>query len=272
MQDLYILANEIRKDFKKVAFVRNNCVNIMDGPNKVIQIKDKSELPDMSKVKSMEDYVSDRLKNFDDYVGYIDSSFDEGLLITDMALLLCADRIAEVLYIGDCYYYFGIMHVYGKEYYHKLDLYDTLPICKQKNPLTLRDLVVKATQGIYIQGSRAVILDNTAYIAKSYNTYIERPEHIEKVKMVGYIHMGEVTWMEIEQDAFAAIKVEGGKLIKILKTLDLESVDSILRKKSALDFAGVKTYPYPIAILDDGELSYYVKERKKYANLLFRKS
>lgn len=271
MQDLYILANEIRRDFKKVAFVRDGCVNIMTSPDEFIKIRSRSELPDMDKVPSMEKYVNDRLKNFDEYAKYIDSSFDEGMIITDMALLLCSDRIAECLYIGDCHYYFGIMHIYGKEFRHKMDMYDALPTLKQKNPLTLRDLVIQATQGLYIQDNKAVVLDHVAYIAKNYNTYLEKPEKLDKVKMYGYIHMGEVTWMDIEESAFIETKVEGGKSIYILESLNLENVESVLRSRNAFDFTGVKRYPYPIAILEDRELSYFVKERKKNANIIFRK-
>lgn len=270
MQDLYKLANEIRMKYKKVAYVSDMYVSIMLSPDKVIKIKNWTELPDMEKIPSMEKYVEERLKNFDEYVKYIDSAFDAGIIITDMSLLLCADRIAEKLWIGDCYYYFGVMHIYTKEFKHKLDMYDTLPVIKQENPLTLRDLVLKATQGLYIQDNKAVILDNVAYVAKNYSVY-EQLEKLERVKIYGYIHMGEVTWLDIDSSAFTAVNVKGGKVIQLLNTIDKSRIDSVLRKRNATDFVGIKTYPYPIAILEDGEISYFVKERKMNVNILFRK-
>lgn len=246
-----ILANELRKTKKRVIYTKGDGEKIfcMETPDV------EKEYKEGSKLKSMNGYVQERLERFDAHLLSIDAAFDIGYAITDIHLLRFVDLIAQYLYIGDVYYEAGIVFIYGKQFNNRIDVYDMLPSILEKNPLTLKSLALEATKAQYVDNYTGVILDDVCYIARNYHFF---KTNTETTPIKGYIANGKLTWTDVDESAFIELATKEGANVRILKA-EKNRVEVVYRSKKVYNFKGLKKYPYPIAILEDGEYAFYAK-------------
>jgi len=261
VKDLYIKANELRREYKKCVYVQNGKLWAATGIDSQVELTPALE-KQLSKHPSMDKHIPTLLKNFDGFVVELDRCFDAGYYIEDFNIILLADAIARLLRIGDVHYWEAVLYVKGKGFTHKMDVYDALPTILADSPTTLKSLVIQSECVMYVQDYTAIVIEDIAYVASNYNSYLKcEREKYPQLAMFGYIYQGELRWEQLSTDHFSVLKAEGGKEIKVL-TKKKKEIAVVLRKKSMTDVLGIKKYPYPIAILEDEELSYYAKIRK----------
>jgi len=254
--DLLKLSNELRRDTKKCVFVSDGKIMYHATPLDSEELKEPYK-KSMRKVKNIKEEMERRLEQFDAYLPSLDKVMDPGYLIVDTSVLLLANEIARLLFIGDVYYYSGTLYIEGKGYRHKEDVYDALPILRKPHAMSLLELVKMSGYAVYLQDNSAAMLDGVAYIAKNYKYYKDRPVYeTEKLMCEGYIHNGDIHWAEIRLDHFEEARADGEKTIKVLTKVK-HQIDSVIRGELCRGInLKYRKFPYPIAILEDDELSY----------------
>lgn len=262
LYELLKKANEIRRTTRKVVFVKNSELKTYKpGTAIVADYQDKNSFTAIFS-KSCDDISRKRIKNFQLYVSKLIACFPTGKPVEEEHVISCADKIAELFLLGDCYYEYGNIVVKGKEFGNRSDLFTYLPIMYEENPTLFEDLSEGADTVSYLQSNCAMILDGVAYIAKTQSVYQSKPSKLDGVKIFGYLVNGKIKWVDVDKTAYVDTKTKGGKVIKVLNTIDMSCVDSILRNISVTDFRGIKVHKYPIAILEDGEYTFYLKEAR----------
>lgn len=262
MIDQLVVANELRRDTKKCVFVHDGKIMYHATPFDYEELKEPFN-KSVRKVKNFPEEIEVRLDKFDAYLPSLEKVMDPGYPLNENHILLLANEIARLLFIPDVYFFRGTLYIEGKGYRHKEDVYDALPILRKPYALALSDLVKMSGYAIYLQDNNAAMLDGIAYVARSYKYYKNRPLHeIESTMCEGYLHNGELHWMEIRKEFFEEVKVEREKTIKVLSR-NKHLFSSVLRGELVRGSAKkYRKFPYPIAELEDGEYSYLAELRR----------
>lgn len=194
---------------------------------------------------------------------------DKDLSTEDKLLLL--DRLCQVLMLRGAYYEEGYYYYKGRRYPTKESLIqDLFPKVEfnqsllEENPIiTLESLRHGATHFMYLSNAqKACVLDNTALVAESKETYDNLSNFLSEFAVSGYVtdSGNEIKWSITDPEAFVNIRTKGGT-VRVLKSLIESGVSAVFKEDSeAQNPIRVKTLSYPIAKINKEDFAFKYEE------------
>jgi hypothetical protein len=256
---MYRKANDVRRIFGIPAYTDGEYIMVPTGEATKMNINNATNVSQLRQIKVSESLQKTKIQQLKGDKKGVESLFRLPEVTEESLLFLC-NVLARKLYLP--VYLHGNIIVVGDKTAKNLSELKAVIFGGKKEDIpvykALRDIADKSDTSIMIQDGKACVLDGVAYLAATYQDYISvNPNVQSKVVLMGYLKDGNPVWEKIDQSKYTSAKAEGDKSIRILHTLDKEKVKEVYRTKTVS--IGVKAYSYPIAILEDGALAYYVK-------------
>lgn len=272
MTNLYEQSNDLRKETGECIFVSFKRHMIAISP-RITENYSKGtgysvsteELDEIVKEQSEERYS--KLLLFTERFRGI---HDNDLSTHDKLLLL--DRLCQVLMLRGAYYEDGHYFYKGNRYSTKETLIQSLfpevefkpsLLRKEATAITLESLQYGATHFMYLSKEQtACVIDNTALVAKSKETYENLTGFLSEFPLSGYITEDgyEIKWSITDPEAFVNIKTAEGT-VRVLKSLIESGVSSIFKEDSESNNPiRVKTLSYPVAKFSDNDFAFKYEE------------